>query len=254
MQMSLMTRSQRMVTGHCTQWLERGDHYVVRTPTNPTFYGGNLLQLSGPPAAADLDRLEALFAEAFPGAEHRTLDWPGGMPEDTAAFEARGYELETSVCLSTRTPRLDQPVDEALRVEAIRSDPQWEALLAFWLDVYPQHGFSYLARLGADFRDRKGPGNWWIAREAGGQVIGCLGLYFGDGLGRFQNVDTHPRYQRLGVCRTLMTRALQHAAEHHPDVEIVIAAVKDGMPQKIYETFGFEIVHEQTDASWRQKT
>ena len=248
-----MSRSQRMVNRHRTEWSDRGDHYVVRTPTNPTFYGGNQLVLPGPPAAADLDRLERLFGEAFPGAGHRIYDWAGGMPEDKAAFEARGYVLETTACLAGRDPRLDLPTDPQLRVEPIRSDPQWEAALAFWLTLYPQHGFSYAARLAADFRERTGDGSWWIARAADGLVVGSLGLYFGEGFGRFQHIDTHPRYRRLGVCRTMMTRALQDAAEHHPGAEIVVAAVVDDFPRKIYEAFGLSLVHEQTDAFWKAK-
>jgi len=242
-----MSRSQRMVNRHRTEWIDRGEYVVVRTPTNPTFYGGHVLMLPEPPSVADLERLEGVFDAELPGSR-RNFDWLGEMPEEAAALEARGYELSTCVCLSSRAPRLDLPIDPDLRVERVRSDPQWEALLGLWLEVFSQHGFSYLARLGADFRERKGPGGWWIARAADGRVIGSLGLYFGEGLGRFQNVDTHPRYRRLGVCRTLMTRALQHAAEHHPDTEIVIAAEVDDFPRKIYESFGFTPVHYQTDA------
>ncbi len=50
-----------------------------------------------------------------------------------------------------------------------------------------------------------------------------------------------------------MTRALQHAAEHHADTEIVIAAVVDGFPRKLYESFGFTRAHHQSDAFWKSK-
>ena len=51
---------------------DRGDHLVVRSPYNPTFYWGNFLLLDRVPDGAEatqqwLDR----FAQEFPGAEAR---------------------------------------------------------------------------------------------------------------------------------------------------------------------------------------
>ncbi len=92
-----MSRTQRMVTGHRAEWLDGGDHLVVRTPTNPTFYGGNQIVLPGPPSASQLDALEETFGAAFPDAEHRSFDWPGDLPEDRAAFEAGASSTWTPI-------------------------------------------------------------------------------------------------------------------------------------------------------------
>ncbi len=236
-----------MVNEHSTEWSDQGDHWVVRTPSNPTFYGGNQLLLPSAPEPSQIERLDALFRAAHPGAKHRSYEWQGGPPEDAKGWEAAGFEVDTCVALSSAKPRLDLPIDPDLRVERVGSDPQWEALLGFWLEINPQYGFAYHCRSAANWRDRPEPGNWWVARAADGKVIGSMGLYFGHGMGRFQNVDTHPRYQRLGVCRTLMSRVLRHAAEHHDYGQIFIEAEAESVPLRIYESFGFERVHIQSD-------
>ena len=46
---------------------DRGDHVVVRTPDNPTFWWGNFLMLAGPPAdAADARQWIGAFEAEFP--------------------------------------------------------------------------------------------------------------------------------------------------------------------------------------------
>ena len=60
---------------------DRGDHVVVRTPDNPTFWWGNFLMLAGPPAdAADARQWIGAFEAEFPVAQHRTfgIDGTGG--------------------------------------------------------------------------------------------------------------------------------------------------------------------------------
>ena len=53
---------------------DRGDHVVVRTPDNPTFWWGNFLMLAGPPAdAADARQWIGAFEAEFP-------EWTGSPP------------------------------------------------------------------------------------------------------------------------------------------------------------------------------
>ena len=52
---------------------DRGDHLVVRTPSNPTFYWGNFLLLDHVPAADRVEEWLERFVAAFPEARHRAL-------------------------------------------------------------------------------------------------------------------------------------------------------------------------------------
>ena len=50
-----------------------GDHLVVRSPSNPTFYWGNFLLLDHVPAADRVDGWLDRFDAALPGARHRSF-------------------------------------------------------------------------------------------------------------------------------------------------------------------------------------
>ena len=70
-----------------------GDHLVVRTPSNPTFYWGNFLLLDHVPAAdrvdAWLDRFVAAFPRPGTGASGSTLRrraWPIWRHSPTAGW------------------------------------------------------------------------------------------------------------------------------------------------------------------------
>jgi len=50
-----------------------GDHLVVRSPSNPTFYWGNFLLLDHLPAADRVDGWLDRFETALPTARHRSF-------------------------------------------------------------------------------------------------------------------------------------------------------------------------------------
>lgn len=245
---SLLTRTD--LIAQAGRQIEGRDGYaVVRTPTSPTFYGGNGLVLASPMSAADLEEWEETFTAELPRAKHRYFEWPAdGLADvDRAAFEAAGYDCSVCAAMTLTSPRLDQPINPYLRVEPVRSDPAWLEVIAFWLACYPDVGVAYLARRAADFASQKSAGDWWVARDGAGTVVGSMGLYFGEGMGRFQNVDTHPNYRRQGVCRTLMHGVLTHAVAAREFDELVIAADEAEFTPGLYASFGFERVAAQVD-------
>jgi len=61
--------------------VERYEGYrLIRSPTNPTHYWGNLLLFDDPPAAGDGARWPRLFADQLgsdPRVQHQTFAWDG---------------------------------------------------------------------------------------------------------------------------------------------------------------------------------
>jgi hypothetical protein len=85
--------------------LERRDRYlVVRSPSNPAHYWGNLLVFDEPPASGDAAPWERWFEAEFgsePGV-HCTFAWDrmdGKFGRAEEEFVSRGYELEETVGL-----------------------------------------------------------------------------------------------------------------------------------------------------------
>src|SRR6202012_2839935 len=77
----------------------RDGYLVVRSPTNPTHYWGNLLVFDEAPAPGEGERWEALFADDFadePRVAHRPFTWDRTDDFRGAAdgeFGARGYDV-----------------------------------------------------------------------------------------------------------------------------------------------------------------
>lgn len=77
--------------------VERREGYlVVRSPTNPTHYWGNLLVMDDPPAGGYAGRWEALFDGEFAGeaqVRHRMFVWDrcdGALGAARSEFVERG--------------------------------------------------------------------------------------------------------------------------------------------------------------------
>ena len=78
---------------------DRGDHLVVRTPDNPTFWWGNFLLLAQPPADTDEARAWlARFEAELPASRHRTfgVDGQNGGLDDLAPFTELGLQADIS--------------------------------------------------------------------------------------------------------------------------------------------------------------
>src|SRR4051794_35110021 len=81
---------------------DRGDHLVVRTPANPTFYWGNFVLLGSPPAPGQAAAWLDVFAAEFPAAAHVAIgiDGTDGETGDVAALQDAGLDLEVDHVLT----------------------------------------------------------------------------------------------------------------------------------------------------------
>jgi len=73
-----------------------------------------------------------------------------------------------------------------------------------------------------------------------------MGLFWGEGLVRFQDVETHPDYRRRGICRALLHRACQEARRELGSPRFVIVPV-DGTVRRVYESVGFAHCEQTVD-------
>ena len=95
---------------------DRGDHVVVRTPHNPTFWWGNFLLLDRVPQPGEHEQWIDRFAETFPDARHLAFGVDGtvGRASDLAGFADMGLSIDAStVMTATSVRRPPRPNDEA---------------------------------------------------------------------------------------------------------------------------------------------
>ena len=242
--------------------VERRDGYlVVRSPSNPTHYWGNLLLFDDPPGPGDGARWEALF-EAELGAEprirHTTFAWdrteplPGAMHQE---FLGRGYDLEETaglvadagaVCAHTRESR--EVVVRALDPSPGADAELWEEVVELQVagrdDGHTENDYRSFSRTRLDDRRihfRAGRGAWYVALDpVSGAVAASCGVVVTGRRGRFQAVDTALAFRRRGVASRLVVEAAQRSAKDRGAERFVIAAEVGYHALGLYESLGFE--------------
>jgi ribosomal protein S18 acetylase RimI-like enzyme len=239
--------------------VERREAYtVVRSPSNPTHYFGNLLLFDGPPRRGDGIRWEELFAAelgADPHIHHCTLLWDGvdgdaGGAQDE--FLARGYDLDDNIGLVADRGQLRPHPRENREVEIVTLDPSgdqplWEAVLELQTENrdarFAEASYrAYSRRRLEDLKEhfRAGRGAWYTALAPDtAEVVATCGVVVTDGRGRFQAVDTAFAHRRRGIASRLVVEAGRRAATQGAD-QLVIVAETSYHALGLYESLGFE--------------
>jgi len=239
----------------------RGEYLLIRSPSNPTFYWGNLLLFDEAPREGDGERWEALFEREFadePRVRHHSFAWDLAHGEAGAAreeFVERGYELDESIGLvadaSQVLPHPRENRDVAVRAldPAVGADEGlWEAVLELQVagrqEGHDEESFRDFARPRLEDRRalfRLGRGAWYVALDpASGAVAASCGIVVTEGRGRFQVVDTALAFRRRGICSRLVVEAARHSAEAHGAERFVIVADLGYHALGLYESLGFE--------------
>lgn len=237
------------------------DHLIVRSPSNPGHWEGNMLAFDDAPATGDGERWEAAFDTAFAGIpeiRHRTFYWDRTDGEEGAAaleFEARGYRLEREVGLTASPGELRPHVRANREVEIRpldptpgRDEPLWEGAVQVSLvnnaeTPSPDPDYERYRRRRRDEQRAlfaAGRGAWYVALDpAERTVVAACGVVATGPRGRFQAVDTVPAHRRRGIARRLVHEAAIDAAERFGLSQLVIVADPAYHALAIYESLGF---------------
>lgn len=231
------------------------DHVVARTPDNPTFHWGNFLLLDRAPTAQEVPRWVELFVTAFPQATHRAIgvDDPTGTTDDLAPLADAGFAIEASTVLTARRVTLPTRVATGVEIRMLRNDDDWAQRVALTVARYPDHGpdtAEFLVRRAASERRRveSGFGAWFGAFEHG-RLVSALGIFrAGDGLARYQDVETHPDAERRGLAGTLIHTSALYAMSALRAHTLVIVADPDYRAIELYRRLGFTDTETQLQA------
>jgi ribosomal protein S18 acetylase RimI-like enzyme len=236
--------------------LDRGDHLIVRTPREPDFWMGNALVVP-PPEAGDeagmwLARWQGTFERVFAGVAHRALLVDGDVGADVdAAVSVAGWVMQRNVALvAAELPEARAPAGVDVRV--VDGDGDWSQVttLALCSDEHAARSSGgeplddvYRAFVAARTTTKRawcaaGRGAWWGA-FVGGELVGSLGLFANDGLGRYQDVVTHPGWRRQGIARALLCTAGRDALARGVAKRVVIVAMLGSDAARLYRSVGF---------------
>ena len=240
---------------------DRGSHLVVRSPANPAYYWGNFYLLDQPPAADEVDAILAAYDADFSASTHRALgvDGTGDQREALAPLVAVGPALDVGTVMTATAVHAPPRPNAGADYRMLVSDEDWAQRVEVSAAVntaYEREAFLAFATRKAE-HDRAvceaGHGAWWGA-FVGDRLASVMGLIgAGDGLARYQSVETHPDLQGRGLAGTLVHRVAAYGFDELGARTVVMVADPDYPAIRIYRSVGFEGTETQTQLQQKDR-
>lgn len=239
------------------EFIERDSYLVMRMPTNPAYHWGNLILFRNEPKESDYDTWIDVFSYEFGDTlSHVTFGWESQEIGFIDKFVENGFSLESEIVLVLRDLKRFEGARNGLTIRKIVTDRDWAEVRD--LQVLVSEGENPSQEY-IDFKTRgfetyrslseSGDGNWWGA-FLGDKLVGDMGLYFDDDFetGRYQSVETHPDYRKMGICSELLHKVTSDALSH-PNVKLVICTEMNSDAERLYKRLGFEFYQMQHGVS-----
>jgi GNAT superfamily N-acetyltransferase len=227
-------------------------HWVIRTPSNPSFWFGNYILFRNAPQPADLATWLGIHAAAFSlTLNHITLGWDLPEPGEIQQFLDVGFRASHGISLSMSSYEGEVTINPNLQIRPLQTDAEWEAMVAQQIRIdsedfhYPEDAGTFRRQQMVSSREmaQEGRGDWWGA-FLGLELVGGMGLYFDEAqtIGRFQYVTTDSRHRRQRVCTTLLDHIVRYAFSTVDPEVLVISTDAEETNHAIptYRNFGFK--------------
>ncbi|CAN7536921.1 GNAT family N-acetyltransferase [Terrabacter sp. LjRoot27] len=222
---------------------DHGDHLVVRTPANPTFWWGNFLLVPTAARSDEVERWTSRFVAELPDAHHRAIAFtqPGG---DTEAWAAHGWDVEVDVDLATTSVPAPATAPDGILLRALETDDDWEQSAHVGGSDTPEDRrdgrLVFERRRAAAQRAlvESGRARWFGAFD-GDRLVANLGIVRLGDLARYQDVVTLESHRRRGIAGALVRAAGEWALEDPAVGRLVIVAEDGGPAIGLYQRAGF---------------
>jgi ribosomal protein S18 acetylase RimI-like enzyme len=234
---------------------------VVKTPSNPGFFFGNLLIFPNAPKLGSLTNWKKIFREEFkdsPLVRHLTFVWDSSSEGagELSELKSESFHVEHSVVLSTQAVHAPPHFNPKILVRKITTDSEWKQafenqILTRSPEFAEPEYRAFKERQMARYRamSEQGLGHWFGA-FLDHKLVADLGVYRDGTLGRFQSVGTHPDFRRKGICGTLVYQSAEFALREMGLKDLVMIADENYHAAKIYESVGFVPTEKAYSAFW----
>ena len=227
---------------------DRGDHLVVRTASNPTFYWGNFLLLDHVPCRDRIDGWLECFTSALPEASHRTFgfDCSGRPDADLSVWAERGFKTETSAVMTATSVHPPPRPNTEATYRRLDSDADWAQSLELQMachEDYDESSSEFVTRRSASNRALVADGRGsWFGAFLDERLVSQMGLVdTGAGVARFQSVETHPDARRRGLAGTLVHVVSRHGFGTLGARTLVMVADPEYAAIRVYRSVGFTV-------------
>lgn len=244
--------------------VERDKYFVVTTKSNPNFFWGNLLLFKETPKIGDLKSWKSLFCDEFqsPKRHHITLAWDTihGELGELSEFVRDGFELDQSIVLVAKSVAQPKKFNKNIELKRIESEQDFKRVVEIQTDCGAAHlsksswqSFYQIQMIQYKKLIAVNKGHWFGA-FIDNQLVGSLGIFTDDNVARYQIVSTDPKFQRQGVCSTLVYLSAQYAFDCMKVDTLVMVADENYHAAKIYESVGFKPTERQVGLCWYDKS
>ena len=235
---------------------DQGSRLVVRTPSNPSYYWGNFYLLDQPPDPDTVDGLIAAYDADFPDSAHRAIGvdgthGPAGVPgtTDLRRSGGRGQHGDDSLVGASAAPApVRCRVSDRSAPRAIGNSASISRRPSMTTSSEPETYREFAVRKAAHDRSicDAGHGAWWGA-FVDGRLVSVMGIIdAGNGLARYQSVETHPDFRGRGLAGTLVHRVARYAFDERGARTLVMVADPDYLAIRVYRSVGFDDTEKQS--------
>lgn len=262
---SLVLRTDMMFNRFSGEIIDRGDYLVIRTPSRPDYFWGNYLIMNHPPQAGDLEKWIELFEKEIGPRNERsfiaiTWDSIDGEQGKIKPFSDFGFSVHKSIILTAQSIHQPSKFRSELTVHPLSSDEDWDQFIDIHFDPDWTYGEADTQR--QFLKDKRDHLRVMVDADLGlrfgveleGKIVGELGIYWDDKIGRFNEVATHRDYRRQGVCSTLVYTVAKFVLETK-GIDTLVMEADDGYhAAKIYESVGFIPSEKNVSLEWLAKS
>ena len=238
------------------------DCFSIQTKSQPNYFWGNFLVFRRPPEEGDLEKWTRRYQQIFnnENPSFYTFTWDVCEVNETLVqpFIDDGFDFGIDTTLLASNPIKPKGFNELIEVKPIESEQDWGSIPQ--VHYNPHSKSSYEKQIGfmnkrlESFRmlSNKGVGHRFGA-FLNGKLVGDLGIYHQDGIGRFNEVATHHEFYRQGICQTLVYLSSQYAINHYGVSKLVIVADDFYHAINAYKKVGFSAFEKNYSLQWYDK-
>lgn len=238
---------------------EKESYIVIKTLSNPGFHWGNYLIFKKAPVHGDVINWINIFQREmthYKEFKHYVFAWDESEEPKSPEYLEHGFQLQKSVSLKANSLIYPKTFNPNVIVKILESEKEWteaiELQVANRETVYSYDDYKEFVSNQAKAYKKL------IVQNRGarfgafldGKLVADLGIYFEDGVARYQSVVTDSEYRRQGICATLVYESGKHALDNWRVNTLAMEADPDYHAAKVYESVGFTPVENSYSLYW----
>lgn len=238
---------------------EKAPYYCIRTPTNPSYHYGNYLVFKQAPRAADYSHWRSYFHDElgrhYARKQHELYGWDSTEIGDTQPFIDAGFQLDHSSVMTLQTLTHTWVIPAGITLRPLASPADFEQAIALQTQITQENGYSnarvfHEAKMTSYQRMIADGLGCWFGAFAGDTLAAHMGLFWQSGIGRYQEVATHPSMRRRGIARALTHYVADYGLSRRQLKTLVIVADVDYHAKDLYQSIGFRHTENQFALYW----